>query len=401
MKRIFTTLVLAGIFLTCLISSVEALTVQTEAANSDLEGEPVTLRLKVSSGGVGDEPSFPLGPAQGTVGETIDLGTLDSQPDRQTQLLVEVPWGSYFRDVSLDELSEGSVRVTVYSDDPSAEVTVDRHGMLVQPFPGRVMIREFLVLRNDGDGLAGGDQSLTFDLPDDLSRIIPGPGMSGSEDLQQEGNEYRYQKKIAPGETIVGFFYMLESPGDRYELTRRMTIPTERIVFSVPKYDALTVEPSGLQKMGGGPDTKSGRDADIYGARDLRTGDTIGLTFTGLDDVSPMQGKKAKGKSGGRTGRDQAEENNTRPSSFRNVSWPLMLGIGFSLLIFIGSYAYVQYRLQERSEESVESEFLVQELARLDQEFEDGAVDEPFYKRTRRRWKKKLQESESDESSSV
>jgi hypothetical protein len=262
------------------------------------------------------------------------------------------------------------------------------------------MVREFLVLRNDADGLAGGEQPLTFNLPDDLSRIIPGPGMSGSEDLQKEGNRYRYQKKIAPGETIVGFFYMLQSPGNQYELTRRMTLPTERILFSVPKYEALTVEPSGLQKMEGGPDVKSGRDADIYGTRDLRSGDTIGLTFSGLDDVSPMQGKKGKGKVKGQTS-DGSTENTTRPSSFRNVSWPLMMGIGFSLLIFVGSYVYVQYRLGEQLVDSVESDFLVQELARLDQEFEDGAVDEPFYKRTRRRWKKKLQETESDESSSV
>jgi hypothetical protein len=260
------------------------------------------------------------------------------------------------------------------------------------------MVREFVVLRNDGKGLAGGNQQpLMFDLPDDLSRVIPGPGMSGSEDLQPEGDQYRYQRKVAPGETIIGFFYMLRGSGDRYELTRRITMPTEQLVFSVPQYDALTVNPSGLREMEDGGSQKSGQNANIYGASGLTDGDTVGLTFTGLEDVSPMQGKKGKGRV--QKGTDDAPTD--RPSSFRNVSWPLMLGIGFSLLIFVGSYSYVQYRLGNRPEGSVESEFLVQELARLDQEFEDGAVDEPYYKRTRRRWKEKLQETENDESSSV
>lgn len=392
-------LVALCLFLGTIAGTASALEVRTIPADETVEGEPVTLKLKVSSRGVEEGPSFPGGPVEGTVGETLELEDPEGSSPGRVQLLVDVPWGSYFRDVSSEELEEGSLELTVHPADPSANVSVRRHGVLAQPFPGRLMFREFIVLHNDGDGLAGGEnQPIRMNLPEDLSRVIPGPGMAGSEDLRTVDGNREYRRMIPPGESTLGFFYMISSSEDRYDVTRRITLPTDQLVFSVPKYDQLTVETEGLNRRTGsekGPMAESW----LYSAQDLEPGDSVKLSFEGLSDIAPMKGKKGSKKGSGETTVEEPDDR--RPSTFRTVSWPLVFGIGLSLLIFVASYGYVQYRLRDREVAGVNGEFLVQEIARLDQEYEDGAVDEPFYKRTRRRWKQKLEEIEDDESSSV
>jgi hypothetical protein len=298
--------------------------------------------------------------------------------------------------MSPTDLKSGNTEITVYPEDNDADVTVSRHGALVQPFPGRLMVREVLVVNNPGDGLVGGEANpFQLDLPENLERIIPGPSMAGPEDLQSSGESYRYMKMFPPGETVLGFFYMISPSGNNYSLERTIRHPTSRLVYSVPQTDALTLEATGLSRRR--VDRRRGEGKSLlFSGQNLSVGDTVSLQFSGLSDLS-ASGMMGQGGSS-TPGSDTTDDPFDRPSTFSQIAWPLWLSIGFSLLIFIGSYTYVQYRLSDLPEDSLDTDFLVKELAQLDQEFEDGAIDEPYYKRTRRRWKDYLKELENDES---
>lgn len=376
-----------------------AITVNTEASEPSIKGEPITVNLKLASQGVEQGPSFPLDPAEGSVGESLELGDLDETEQRRAQLQVQLPWGSYFRDVTPQEIKNGTVDLVVYPSDPDAEVTVGEHGVLVQPFPRRVMIREFVVLKNNGDGLSGGENNpIEFDLPSEVERIIPGRSMADREDLVREETNFRYRKLVPPGETVLGFFYMINVSDDTYRLDRTVRLPTERILYRIPEYDSLNVQAQGLERASVGKQSKKSSPSSQFMASNLDVGDEVSLTFEGLNQISPKSGMDS---SRAKESQKKNDDPLDRPSTFSSVSWPLMIGIGFSLFIFVVSYGYVQYRLAGSTESGISEEFLLDEIARLDQEYDDGAIPEAYYKRTRRRLKSRVEELDSDESNTA
>lgn len=381
-------------------STVHALTLETEPANPSVEGKSLEARLRVSSSGMKQDPSYPLETVVGEVGQTFDMGTLESIPEKRVSLEVKLPWGKYYRGVSRDELSQGTITLTVYPTGDNSELEISRHGILLQPFPKRLMVREYIVFRNNGKTMAGGpDNPVTFDLPEGMDRLIPGPGLGSSDEMSADGGKYRYQNLVPPGESMVGFFYMIRPESNRFTFRRSPSLPTQRFAVRVPSFEKLNITTDGLQKSKRSGNSRAGpggHTATIYSTENLMPDESIRLTFEGLNEISApgsMQGGQGESPS------DRGGGMTDRPSSFSNVSWPLILGIGFSVAIFVASYGYVQYKLSQGSPAGVGEDFLVREIATLDQEYDDGAIDEAFYKRTRRRWKQKAEELSDNESS--
>lgn len=399
-KTSLTVLLIAGLLLGVVLPRVaHGLTLTTTAAEPSVQGEPIEARLRVAAAGVQQDPKYPLDTVSGSVGETFEMGTLKSSPKQRVELEVTLPWGRYYRTVSKQELSGGTIPLTVYPDGENVDLEVSRHGILVQPFPKRLMVREYVVFRNNSQSMAGGkDNPIEFKLPEGMQRVIPGPGMGKASELTKEGDVYRYHNLVPPGESMVGFFYMIKPGSNTYTLERTVTVPTGKLAVRIPSYEKLTVTTEQLQKVQR-PDKSgkapSGHAPQIYRADNLESGETIRITFEGLNEISVPGGM---GKSGSKSGPPAGDDGGmSRPSSFSNVSWPLILGIGFSVLIFVGSYGYVQYKLSQGPVAGVGADFLIREIANLDQEFEDGAIDEAYYKRTRRRWKQKAEELDDDE----
>ncbi|MFB6226744.1 MAG: hypothetical protein ABEH89_00270 [bacterium] len=379
---------------------VEALTLKTTPSQPSLRGKNLTAELRVAPSGVQQEAKYPLQPASGVVGENFEMGKLDSKPQRRVELRVELPWGQYYRKVSSEELSRGTIDLTIYPHGDNSELTIKRHGILVQPFPKRMMSREYVVLKNSSQAMAGGPENpITFELPDGIQRIIPGPGMGKADEMKSKGGTYKYTNLIPPGETMIGFFYMIRPGSGSFTLNRSISLPTGAFAVRVPSYDNLNITTDDLKKApakSGRGEQPSGHAPEIYRTRNLQPGDSIKISFEGLDEITPPG--QMRGGSSENPGSSGVKESSSRPSSFSNVSWPLVLGIAFSVMIFVGSYGYVQYKLAQAPASGVSEDFVIREIANLDQEYDDGAIDEAFYKRTRRRWKQKAEEISGDES---
>ncbi len=366
----------------------------------DLRGETVSIRLKIMARGVGASPETPLGRVNGRVGETIPLGDLSSTPERPVELRVGLPWGSFYHPVPSEALESGTLRVPVYPPGDSENLSVLHHEVMVQPFPGRLMFREYIVFRNASRRMAGGSADpVTLDLPEGIEGVNTGPGLGSPADLVRRDGRHEYRLMLPPGRSIIGFYYMLRSDENAPSVTRRLTLPTRQLVYSIPSPPGLEVRAEGLSRSDTSGRSGGRRTVRLTG-EDLESGHRVQLSFKGLSEVDPsaMRGP-SRGDRGEQTrpAQERDRDEGVAPSSLGAVSWPVLLGIGISLVVFAGSYGYVQYRLGNLSTGG-RSDFLVDEIARLDQEYEDGAIPEAYYRRTRRRWKKRAREVLDDES---
>lgn len=390
-----------GLILLVQVEPVGALTVNTSTEVAELRGTEVELTLTLVATGVGQESETPLGTSTVAVGNSVDLGTISDTPTRPTQLLVELPDGTFYRTVRPGELRNGIVELQIHEKGPSDSLRVQEHSVLVQPFPNRMMIREVVVFRNPTDHRVGGEDSpVEIDLPEGATRFNPGPGFGTDADYRLEDGKLTYNVQLAPGRSIIGFFYLVMPEGNQYTMVRRPSWPTDRFIVNTMTGDSVSVSTEGFRSVtnprGRAP---SGR-ADQYVAESVSVGQQLSLTWNGLNNMSPpgsMGDGATPPMAEGPTGEQATSDNQTeqRPSSLSSVSWPVFIGIGISLLVFAGSYGYVQFHLKEL-DPGLGEEFLIEEIARLDQEFEDGAIDEAYYNRTRRRWKSKAHEMRDD-----
>lgn len=388
---------LPGFFLTLglfLVStSVGAVTVHTEAGTPQLEGKPVTLELFRVSMGV-EETDNSVGQSVETeIGESVDLGPINSTGGEPMQLRVDLPDGSFYHSIRPQQLQQNKIELTVHPLGPTRGLTVEEHSVLVQPFPRRMMVREIVVFQNPTQHRVGGPENpVKISLPEGATRFNPGPGFGPQTDYQLDDGTLRYRVSLAPGRTIIGFFYMVTTEEDPYRMQREVVHPTRRFILNTMIGDSVTVKASGLQEI----ESASGGPARSrqYIAENLSAGDQFSMTWSGLQEMElPSMGTPGPPGNGSPNAPDQATktgDEQPRPNSFSSVSWPVFLGIGISFLMFAGAYGYVQFSVRQQGEGDLT--FLVEEIARLDQEYEDGAIEKPYYRRTRRRWKNKARE---------
>lgn len=393
---------LAGLIALASTAQAAPLRVHVDPTGEDLRGETVSIQLKIMARGVGASPKTPLGRVSGRVGETVPLGELDSTPEPPVELRVGLPWGSFYHPVPSEALEAGTVRVPVYPPGNNRNLSVDHHEVRVQPFPGRLMFREYVVFRNASRRMAGGrEDPVTLDLPEGLEGMNTGPGLGSEADLVRRNGRYEYRLMLPPGRSILGFYYMLRTDEDPFSLTRRLTLPTRKLVYVMPSPPGLEVDVEGLSRSDTGG--RAGRGGLRLTGEGLPADHRVRLRWSGLSDLDPsrMRGPSRSTPDGeDRAAGDRERDGGVAPSSLGSVSWPVLLGIGISLVVFAGSYGYVQYRLGNLSPEG-DSGFLINEIARLDQEYEDGAIPEAYYRRTRRRWKKQAREALDDESAEL
>lgn len=376
--------------------------VNSNTTDQSLNGTDVSYKFRIVSSGVRGKTRTPFGTVESTVGETVRLGSLASIPSKRTELLVSLPWGEYYRPVKRSEIKSGSIRVDVYPMGDNSDLTIAQHGILIQPLPGRIMVREVLTFNNESERMAGGvDNPLKLDLPDEVESVIPGPGMGSRNDLLQKGDRRHYRLLIPPGRSQLGYFYMIRTDADQFSMDRTVTRKTSQLVASIQSFESIDVSVEGLKKGNPPPrkSKKSGPKPVRFTGGDLSQGEKFSIRIDGLKDMKMSDAKKSKSRPDRTGSKSTSPETDRRPSSISTLNWPLILSIGFSFLIFVSAYGFVQYKLSGESDNgSLSRSFLLEEIARLDQEFDDGAIDEPYYKRTRRRWKKRAQETdESDE----
>ncbi|MFB6356898.1 MAG: hypothetical protein ABEJ65_10335 [bacterium] len=371
----------------------EGFSVKTRPAEPALQGAEISVSLMVLPAGVSQDPKYPLGTTTGTVGETLELGTLDTVPRQPVQLKVELPGGRFFKTINTRQLRQGSTTVSVYSVGTSKGIKMAQRRMLLQPFPKRLMVRDMVVVENQSQSFVGGsDDPFVVDLPGVPDGVRPGPGISGKADWSLSDSLLKYQPYLKPGRNLLGFSYMIRTK-DSLEWKYSPSHSLASIQISIPEMDGLTIETEGFKRQSSG---KSGKRSMVQlQAKNISPDDQLQIQLKGLNNLSMKKGPMASSKRPG-SSTDQKSSSTGRPSSTDSTNWAVIVSIVFSLLVFVTAYGYVQWQLGETSE-VLDRSFVLEEIARLDQEFEDNAIDEPYYKRTRRRWKKAIDTPDSDE----
>lgn len=392
------------LILTAFVTPLSALRVETSVTDDSLRGVKVDLELTLVSTGVSQEAEAPLGRSSVKLGESVDLGELTEVPDRPAQLRVELPDETFYHTVSPGELESGTINLEVHPQTNQGEPQLEEHNMLVQPFPKRMMVREILVIRNSTNARIGGNQQpLQIPLPEGAQRFNPGPGFGSESDYQFRDGQLRYRVSLAPGRTVVGFFYIISTDDDPYTMLREIAYPTGRFVLNTMTGEQVSVDVTGLESVGSGT-AQSRSESRQFVGENFSPGDRVKVVWEGLEDMEMpamgpgMESPGSPPSSSASPSTPPLNSETSRPSSFSSVSWPVFLGIGISLLIFAGAYGYVQFSVRQR-QDGIE-EFLIEEIARLDQEFEDGAIEKPYYRRTRRRWKSEAQRHQHESTSS-
>lgn len=357
-----------------------ALTVETVAGAEEVRSQ--SIEVEVQRYGMAVERSIKTlaGPKSGKTGETFQFELPSEAYDQRLHLKIRVPEGTFYRQLSAEELKNERYRLTVPPFRKQVDVNVREHDVVIQPHRGQLIVREILVLDNPSESLTGGDDSLWVDLPDGSYQVTPGMGVSGRDELDTHPKGLSYTPLIPPGETQIGFFYLIPFQGNRYQLTKEVPVPTRRLAFAVPTTKGLTVRSKRLKEL-----NRDNNRNRLFVRSNMAGGEKVKFSLEGIGKVNMTRGEGPAAP----TGQPEGAEGPQRKQSpaWSNVNNLILLAVLVILLLFAGGYIYVLYRPDPDSSAESDRSFFIEEIARLDQLYEDDRIPEEYYENTRRRWK--------------
>jgi mono/diheme cytochrome c family protein len=257
----------------------------------------------------------------------------------------------------------------------SESIQVDRlHVIFNIPFEGTLEVTELLSVSNVGNRTlanADGEGVFRIHLPDEARNLKFESGALGDRFLRNEfGIVDRFAVRPGVGSHEIVFSFELPYDG-RLNFEQEMEYQVEAVVLLLPEsgpdLNGNNLQDLGVQALGG-------NNYQNYIVEDLFPGDVLDVTLRrGQNDV-------VGGSSGSRN---------------------LLIGLGIlgAALLLVGYWWY-----RTRTEGSTRSYFdtprdfeeekdaLLQELAELDDEFEDGSIDEKEYQRERRQLMSELRQ---------
>jgi hypothetical protein len=180
---------------------------------------------------------------------------------------------------------------------------------------------------------------------------------------------------IAPGQMVsqimAGYLLPFATP-ITYQL--KTTLPVQKVSFVLAQSSGVTLKGPGM----GAPEvvtSQDGQSFNLYKLDNLPVGQTLDITFEGTPNLPASQ---------------VAESTSTTNLPFQ---LPIFLGLGLAGVVLIGGGVFWWVRSsktakmedEKESSETVQEEFEAQlaEIAQLDQNFEQGKVDETMYRNQR------------------
>jgi mono/diheme cytochrome c family protein len=308
----------------------------------------------------------------------------------------DVPFSSDF--VSFEPgVSQLSVSVNVYETAPSDEdIQVERfHFIILGEQPGFLSVLELYQFSNLGDRAYVGTvneegfrETVRMALPAGAQDLTLQGGALGVDFLETDEGLVA-TSPIIPGEETfeVAFVYVAPYSGRTLELDRPLyydTASVNGLVMDVGvklKSDALSYE---------GERAAQGQTFLQYTGQDLATGETLPIQLVDLDKIefaSPSEPTDGTSETG----------MPVIPSSGLSQTtllW-LTLGLGALAIVFVLAYPSLRPRLAgeapaSQSDLTQERQRLLLTLARLDQAYEAGDLNEAVYRRARARRKAEL-----------
>jgi mono/diheme cytochrome c family protein len=283
--------------------------------------------------------------------------------------------------------------ITVYAttDDDSA-IVVDRSHWIIDPQPGALVIGQNLVFGNEGDRtLVGhsvdgvdGPVTVALKVPEGAQEITFQNGTLGQR-FKQSGNVIYDTAPVIPGKGTrqIVIRYMIPYSGTEAQIRQEFLYPVRLANLLIPELPGLNIEVSPLEDRG--TESIQGDSYHIWQTDNL-TGNEITVGFTGLlrpGDPDP--------RADAASGQVSASPANTARLDSR-TAW--VLG-GFIAVLLAGVliWASRQTAEQEADPEELllrEQDFLIAEIARLDDLHTLEEIDDAAWQHERSQLKARL-----------
>ncbi len=324
-----------------------------------------------------------------TVADSQGRYTFEKLPTEHTTFYVveatykDIAYNSDEPGVFTPNSTETTLDLNIYDTTTNPEaVNVGQLHYIVNFTPNTANMVQIFILNNTGNRAYIGQngQTFTFNLPGNAAGIEFQEEFPGSRFMATESG-YTDTAPVPPHtETIIAVQYTL--PVDDDTLTIEMPVTSDINAVSVMLADQGAELSSGqLQFM----DSRSmqGQTFDIYGGANLNAGDTLSFRLNNLDD---LDFSSVLGVPPG------ASLPDSQPIDQNLLLWG-MIGLGGLALVLAGVvYPITRPRVAATPDDDPETQRqkLLLMLARLDETFEAGEMDEVVYRQARARAKTEL-----------
>jgi hypothetical protein len=336
-------------------------------------------------------------------GQTVTLTTYINASPSGTQTAVTDSQGKYqFNGLSTDttygydvyvtykgvQYSSDIIQLTAASPDQTADVKVYEttnsnatvsistgHMILAPTSPGLVNVLEAWGFTNSGDQTYTGPDSKQetahFTLPPGATNFSASPGTTADTATGIVTDTV----PVVPGSDSVGFTYDLSYQGSSATVTLKMDYPTPSFGILIPQ-NGVTASSTTLTQSS--PQSIQGTTYLYFTGTNLKSGQNVDITIT----VSAAAFSKPAPYSPGAS-------NSTTQNS---LPW-LWLGAVVLVVLLVIAFVFTRLRRNRVSPAAmrtgtagsadIEEQVLMRRIARLDDRFQDGEIDEADYKQRR------------------
>lgn len=276
--------------------------------------------------------------------------------------------------------------VTVYENTTeTAGVVVEQMHMFFDFGPGTISVMELFIVSNNGDrAVVNPSGTIEFVLPEGATDLQVQGEMEGLDYVRTEQG-FAETRSIAPGSGTGQILVSFSLPyAGQLKYEQKMLYPVAAAGVLVPEgLVTLTsdmLQDEGLQNM-------QNTAYRIHGTLDMKAGDVLSFQLSGdPNSATAMTGSTV-----------------STPGTVTQAGLdPKALGIGIGVLgivvVIIGVWFYRrQSSADDTSTDDLSQDDLLQAIADLDDDFEQGDLEEPVYKRRRAKLKAQLVEIMEDE----
>lgn len=286
--------------------------------------------------------------------------------------------------------NETTLNLNVYDTTTSAEnISVTRLNYLLSFSPNAVNVVQLLIIANSGDKayIGAEGQTFAFTLPQAATNVSFQNNFDGR--FVQTANGYADTQPITPGQegAFIAAIYDIPFQGDTFAF--ELPIPADVASMN------LLLREQGVRLRSNQLNFVEDRQLEgqtfaFYNASNLRGGDSLSLELTGLDNLT----FDAVPEGAPSTAAAPAA---SAPVDQNMLRW-LVIGIG-GVVIALAALAYPRFRskltgqpgeAEQKQDPAIHRQKLLLLLARLDDAFEAGQLDEAVYRQARARYKAQL-----------
>ncbi len=287
----------------------------------------------------------------------------------------------------LPDEKEASTNVEVYnSTTDGSNLSITQFHYLLSFSPDAVNVLHIFIVGNEGNETYIGEngQTFAFALPDNATNISFQNNPNNSRFIET-GNGYTDTEPVVPGQEglTVAALYDIPIDGDSLEIA--LPVPADVGSMGVMMTDQ-GVDLSSDQLEFSEIRTFQGNNFSVYNGGDISAGETVVLSLSGLDDMTFEP--QASGAMGASTVSPAA----AAPVNQDLISW-IIMGLGAAAIVAV-AVVYPMTRpkqidIQDDDPDMRQQKLLLM-LAKLDEAYENGELDQGVYQRARAKYKTEL-----------